>query len=334
MHGQFAWYELTTPDTAASLRFYPTFTGWGTQPFDNDYVMFTSGGVPIAGVFRLTDEMRSQGVPPNWMPYIEVANAADSAALAATIGGKVLHGPTSIPKVGDIAVLQDPQGATFGVYKSASGAQSWDGKPVIGKFSWNELMTTDSAKAIEFYRRMFGWSKTGEMDMGGGAMYHMFGKGAAPYGGIFTRTADMASIPPFWLCYIHVKNVPAAVATATRNGARVHRPPMDIPGGVISILGDPQGAGFAVHHESAAPAAARPAAEKPKKKSAKKTKARAKAAPTKSKAKKSKAKKSKAKKSKAKKAKTKSRKRAKPARARKAGRKAKRTKRRARGRRR
>ena len=31
MHGQFVWYELTTPDVDAAKKFYPRFTGWGTQ---------------------------------------------------------------------------------------------------------------------------------------------------------------------------------------------------------------------------------------------------------------------------------------------------------------
>ena len=87
MHGQFVWYELTTPDVDAAKKFYPRFTGWGTQTFDNDYTMFTTGGVPIAGIFRLNDQMRQQGVPPNWMPYVESNNVDDTAAKATSLGG-------------------------------------------------------------------------------------------------------------------------------------------------------------------------------------------------------------------------------------------------------
>ena len=250
MHGQFAWHELTTSDPAAAQKFYKTFTGWGSQPFDADYSLLTSGGVPVAGVFQLTDEMRSHGIPPNWMPYVEANNVADTAKLAESLGARIMYGPTTIPNVGDIAVIQDPQGAVFGIYKSTSGAQSWDGTPVVGKFSWNELMSTDHAKAFDFYRRLFGWERINEMDMGDGQMYLLFGKGGAMYGGMFTRFGDMAQMHPFWLCYIHVRDVPKSLATATKSGAIVHRPPMEVPGGVIAILGDPQGAGFALHHQS------------------------------------------------------------------------------------
>ena len=42
MHGQFVWYELTTPDVDAARKFYPPITGWGTQQFDKDYTRIES----------------------------------------------------------------------------------------------------------------------------------------------------------------------------------------------------------------------------------------------------------------------------------------------------
>ena len=248
MHGQFIWYELTTPDVAAAQTFYPTFTGWATQPFGDDYTMWTTDGLPFAGLFRLTDEMRQQGVPPNWMPYVESSDVDETAVKAASLGGRVVHGPRDIPGVGRYAVIEDPQGAVFGAYKSANRSIAWEGTPVVGRFSWHELMTTDYVEAFEFYRALFGWEKTGEMDMGGGEMYFMFGRGDKMYGGMFNRPPEMAGMHPFWLVYVHVKDVGTAVAAATKAGATIQRPQMDIPGGSIAILGDPQGAGFAVHH--------------------------------------------------------------------------------------
>ncbi|MGQ0647057.1 MAG: VOC family protein [Gemmatimonadaceae bacterium] len=282
MHGQFIWYELTTPDVDAPKKFYPRFTGWGTQKFDDDYTMWTDGGIPIAGIFRLNDEMRQQGIPPNWMPYVESSDVDATVQKATSLGGKVMHGPADIPGTGRFAVIQDPQGAVIGVYKSATSRGGWDGIPVVGRFSWHELMTTDYARAYDFYKALFGWDVTGEMDMGGGSMYRMFGKGETGFGGIYNRMPDMAAVPPFWLVYIHVKDVAKAVAAATKAGATVVRPQMEIPGGgTIAILGDPQGAGFALHDLKALPKpkaepkasakkAAQPAAKKAAKPAAKK----------------------------------------------------------------
>jgi uncharacterized protein len=273
MHGQFIWYELTTPDVDAAKKFYPRFTGWGIQPFDKDYSMFTSGGVPFAGLFKLTDEMRGQGIPPNWMPYVETSNVDDTVAKATSLGGQLRHGPQDIPGTGRIAVLADPQGAVFGVYTPTNPGGAWDGTAVVGRPSWHELMTSDHAAALEFYRALFGWARNGEMDMGGGQMYAMYGHGEKMYGGMFNITPDMAGMHPFWLVYFHVKDVGKAVATATKAGATIHRPQMDIPGGSIAILGDPQGAGFALHHANAqvpnALADVKPAAKKAAKRVAK-----------------------------------------------------------------
>jgi predicted enzyme related to lactoylglutathione lyase len=129
-------------------------------------------------------------------------------------------------------------------------------------------MTTDHPKALAFYQRLFGWEKTSEMDMGGGNMYVLYGKGQKMYGGMFNRMPEMGSMPPFWLCYILVKDVHKAVETATRRGATVVREPMPIPGGMIAILADPQGAGFAVHHMDVPAEASRAPAKKTAKKTA------------------------------------------------------------------
>lgn len=276
MHGQFCWYELSTPDVDASKKFYARFMNWGTQSFDQDYTMWTSGGVPIAGIFRINDEMRARGVPPNWMPYVEVDNVDASADKATSLGATVVAGPEDIPGTGRYAVVKDPQGATFGLYKSSVQSGGWNGDAVVGRPSWHELVTSDYRKAVQFYNSLFGWVQVGdEMDMGGGEMYHMYGQQGKMYGGMYTAPKEMAGVPPHWLVYLHVKDVGKAVSAATSAGAKVTRPQMDVPGGgSIAMLVDPQGAAFAVHH-AAPTAASQPAATSaaPKKKAAAKKKA-------------------------------------------------------------
>jgi predicted enzyme related to lactoylglutathione lyase len=191
--------------------------------------------------------MKQQGIPPNWMPYIEADNVDDTARRATSIGGTVMHGPQDIPGTGRFAVIKDPQGAVFGIYKSVRQSQGWDGTPVLGRFSWHELMTTDYRKAFDFYKQLFGWDAMSEMNMGDGNMYSMWGSRGKMFGGMFNRPPEMATMPPFWLIYVNVKDVQKAVDATTRAGGFVQRAPMDVPGGKVAILGDPQGAAFAVH---------------------------------------------------------------------------------------
>jgi hypothetical protein len=112
--------------------------------------------------------------------------------------------------------------------------------------------------------------------MGGGMVYFMFGKNGNRYGGMYDRPAEMAGVPPFWLPYICVKDAKQTTEVARRAGARVKQEPMEIPGGWISVMEDPQGATFAVHSVAAAAATAK--ASKPKAKRATKAKAKVKSA--------------------------------------------------------
>src|SRR5690242_19069096 len=120
VQGSFVWQELVTADTAAAGAFYPKVTGWRSQssPDSSSYTMFTGASGPIAGMMRLTDELRQKGVPPHWMPYIGADDVDGAVASAERLGAKVQHAPSDIENnIGRFAVLTDPQGATFGIYR-------------------------------------------------------------------------------------------------------------------------------------------------------------------------------------------------------------------------
>jgi hypothetical protein len=56
-------------------------------------------------------------MPPNWMVYFAVDDCDAKAALAETLGGRILMPPTDVPEIGRFATLQDPQGAAFSIIK-------------------------------------------------------------------------------------------------------------------------------------------------------------------------------------------------------------------------
>src|SRR5437762_8143419 len=88
------------------------------------------------------------------------------------------------------------------------------------------------------------------MDMGPDGKYFIFGKNGKQYGGLFTRTAKMASVPPFWLDYVGVNDLERSMKTATGSGAKVQNGPMGVPGGRIVVMSDPQGGAFALFQAS------------------------------------------------------------------------------------
>lgn len=293
MHGQFVWYDLMTSDVAGAKRFYKQIAGWKTVEFkyaspDRPYSMWSSGKKMLGGVSQLPKEQADQGIPPYWVSSVQVNNVDDTLRKATSLGGRVIAPAMDIPETGRYGVIDDPQGATIALFQPSGAYEGFDGTPVIGQHSWNELMTTDYKRAFDFYRQLFGWEQLTEMDMGGGLMYLVFGLNGKQYGGMYTRTPDMASVPPFWLPYINVKDAKATTKTAERAGAKLVRGPMDVPGGWISIMADPQGAAFAVHSVDATMAAS---GSKPKAKTKAKAKAKAKPKARKAGAKKASAKK-------------------------------------------
>jgi hypothetical protein len=285
-----------TTDTAAAESFYKKVVGWTSVPFapDGSYTVFNNAsGAGVAGLMKLPDAAKQMGAPPHWLMYVGTPSVDDTAVRIAQLGGRVLKQPDDIPNTGRFAVVQDPFGATFGIYTPTTAGPG-KGRPGAGDFSWFELYTPNPDGACKFYQSLFGWEKTSAMDMGEMGVYQMFGRGGGiPNGGIMKPPPGA---PAAWMPYALVKDAKAAAATATTNGGKIVNGPMEVPGGDWIAQGiDPQGAMFAVHSlkpsaQKAAPAKqAAPAKKKAAKKAAKKGAAKkAKAKPVKKAAKRSK----------------------------------------------
>jgi predicted enzyme related to lactoylglutathione lyase len=116
--GVFVWDELGTTDADDAQRFYGEVFGWKTTDMGSEYGgyrIFDRGGDEngIAGLMALPDAT----MPPHWQPYVAVDDPDATTAKAKELGGAALMEPMDVPKVGRLAVLQDPQGATFGIIK-------------------------------------------------------------------------------------------------------------------------------------------------------------------------------------------------------------------------
>ena len=53
--GSFVWYEIQSPDPAATAAFYTQVIGWSTQPFAPEYTMFASPQGPLGGIALSSD---------------------------------------------------------------------------------------------------------------------------------------------------------------------------------------------------------------------------------------------------------------------------------------
>ncbi|MDY7228925.1 VOC family protein [Hyalangium rubrum] len=246
--GRFDWYDLMTTDVGGARSFYSDIIGWKTTKWpQGDYEMFTVGEQSIAGMMKLPEEATKTGAIPHWMGHIETDDVDATAKQAEQLGGRVYRRPEDIPTVGRFAILADPQGAIFSVFKPLSPMNDAPREP--GFFSWYELNTTDYQAASKFYTALFGWKQTGTFNMGPEmGDYWMFGLDAQKSMGGMSNVATQMKMPAHWLYYVTVKDLDAALARVQQKGGKVLNGPMEVPGGDrIAQCLDPQGAAFALH---------------------------------------------------------------------------------------
>lgn len=246
--GRFVWYDLMTPDVQGAKAFYTDLIGWKMTPWRSDYEMWTAGDTQVGGLMALPEDARKAGAPPHWLGYAAVEDVDASAKKVQQLGGRVFHPPTDIPQVGRFAVVADPQGAAFALFKSTD-EQQLPPREGPGCFSWAELNTTDWKAAWKFYSELLGWKPTQSMDMGPGfGEYFMFGMDPQQSMGGMSDAATMMKAPAHWLHYINVKSADETAARLVQKGGRVLNGPMDVPGGDrVAQCMDPQGGMFAIY---------------------------------------------------------------------------------------
>ncbi|MSQ41742.1 MAG: VOC family protein [Dehalococcoidia bacterium] len=122
-HGAVTWAELLTDDPPPAIRFLSTVLGVPAEEMpmlgtgDGTYTLARPAQTQMAGVMKKTPDMA--GVPNFCGVYFEVNDADAVVSRAKTLGGSVIAEPFDVPGIGRISWLTDPQGASFGVIKSA-----------------------------------------------------------------------------------------------------------------------------------------------------------------------------------------------------------------------
>lgn len=247
--GTFAWVDLGTSDLEKAKAFYGALFGWtmeveGQQCEECPYAMIRLDGKLVGGAYTLCEEQHKMNVPPHWMSYLAVRDAAATTARAEAQGGKVLVGVTDIFDMGKMALLQDPQGAVFALWQGAAlpGVEVRDED---NTFCWQELNVKDPEAVLPFYQAVAGWAVQ-KHDMPTGA-YHVFQAGETVVAGAMAIDPAWGDVPPHWAVYFMVADIQDAVEKAKSLGATVHLAPLAVEGvGSIACLADPQGAVFSL----------------------------------------------------------------------------------------
>lgn len=248
------WYELMTDDVDTARDFYRAVIGWEIaeegMPLPNGgtyRMILRSDGGMAGGVLSLTDAMVAGGARPGWMGYIH-HHDVDAAADAICAAGGAVHMPAmDMPGVGRMAMVADPQGATFYILSPTPPPGNPEAKSDVfdpakpQHFRWNELWSTDPQAATGLYTSLFGWTQEGSMPMGPMGDYLFIQKDGAGIGAIGHARPDGEGAR--WQYFAGVDDIDRATQAVTDAGGTLLGEPMQIPGGEYSLYAhDPQGA--------------------------------------------------------------------------------------------
>ena len=246
--GTFSWVELGTTDLSAAMSFYGTLFEWKTdeQPAGEGvrYALGTIDSQKVAGLYQLTAQQVAHGLPPHWLSYLAVEDAAATVERATSLGGTVVAPAMDVQDLGRMAVIQDPSGAMVALWQARAHAGSGLVNEA-GALTWNELATRQTDAVATFYCDLFGW--TSEAREMGPVLYTTFANADGPVGGMLQMTEAWGQIPPHWMVYFAVSDCDEAARLAADLGGVVPVPPTDLPDiGRFALVQDPQGATFSM----------------------------------------------------------------------------------------
>jgi uncharacterized protein len=116
MPGPFVFFDLRTPDAAASRRFYTEFADLSVVDVPagpTTLPMFSDGGAAPWGGF--TELPAGDPRPPQWVPYLPVEDCDKAAERAVELGASIVRERTDLP-TGSVVVITDPGGATLALW--------------------------------------------------------------------------------------------------------------------------------------------------------------------------------------------------------------------------
>ncbi len=218
--GKVVWFDLLTLEPEVARAFYAGVLGW-TFEDRNGYLVASDGKTPVAGILAMPAPQAGAPTPQSrWMPLISVADLSGAVAAVQKGGGKVLEGPSSLGARGRYAAVADPRGAQF-VLLTAAGGDPVDADAPPPGWMWAELWTNDLKGAAAFYKSVVGYD-TWQVGSGKQATW-IFASGGRPRARASRMPFD--KVPPQWLPYVVVKDLPGALARVTELGGHVLRKP-------------------------------------------------------------------------------------------------------------
>jgi predicted enzyme related to lactoylglutathione lyase len=109
-----AWIDITASDAPASRAFYTELFGWRLRLVDElDYALVEPGPGTLPGGIGSADETRAAGITT----YFSVPDVELTLVRAVALGATVATPPWTVPGLGRMAVILDPDGNRVGLWQ-------------------------------------------------------------------------------------------------------------------------------------------------------------------------------------------------------------------------
>lgn len=244
--GRWVWAELLTRDVARAAEFYGRVFDWTFETFGpaddfKTYTLVSSAGLPIAGMVFSEAEGDPASRDARWVGLMSVQDVDAAASQVKRGGGRVLFAPRALGQRGRAALFADPEGAIFGVIRSATGDPD-EGVGADNQWLWVELWADDPHKMASFYMPLGGYQVVQGTIPGETSGAHLVAAGV-PRAGILQKPAP---VPSTWVPYVRVANVADTVTRARAAGGSIVIEPMFAHGTNVALILDPTGAPVAV----------------------------------------------------------------------------------------
>lgn len=237
--------DIAVPEHEREMQFYARVLSTGGDPRWREDLM-NNQGMPIIGLGAQSAEYAH--LPVQWMPHIQVADIAASVERALGLGGsELMHGKDDHGK-SQWAVLRDPNGAAFGLIPVVPAEMIPpidDVAARVGCISWLDLTVSDAVLTRDFYRQVIGWSAQAvDMESAGEryADFNMLGADGNPAAGICHARGVNQDLPPVWMIYLPVGDLPESLRIVQEEGGKVIKETRGSDGEVAyAVIQDPVG---------------------------------------------------------------------------------------------
>jgi predicted enzyme related to lactoylglutathione lyase len=245
--GKWVWADLVTSDVGRAAEFYGAVFGWTFETYGGEddadtYTLVLADGVPVGGLVFDDRPARAQAAAARWIGLMSVPDVGAAVQAAKAAGGQVAMPARVLGQRGETAALVDPEGALFGVVRSAGGDPG-DFLGEVGEWLWIELWAAQPERMAGFYQAVGGYEPAAPASPDARLAF-ILGQGGRARAGILPRPAEVRNSA--WLPYVRVADLPAAMERARAAGALAMAGPFTRGTATVAVMVDPLGAPIAM----------------------------------------------------------------------------------------